>query len=236
MLKEKKKLRIYLAAIVVVLLAVVALIIWHGGRSRSETPLSAVTPRPTQQVIVRDRPVEKLIEKIVEVEKEVTVEEIRSGLNDMGVLLTGEYYFTDVISYSSIKKLFSVIELGITESSYLASYDGVVTAGVDFTAVTLRKDELNGVITVTVPAAQIMNVDIDPKSFQLYSEKTGLGNRISVSDYNSSVVELEQKAQEKALERGLLDRADENARKIIENFIAGFVDTTQWSIRFETAS
>ncbi len=231
MLKEKKKLRIYLAAIVVVLLAVVALIIWHGGRSRSETPLSAVTPRPTQQVIVRDRPVEKL----VEVEKEVTVEEISAGLNDMGVLLTEEYYFTDVVRFSSIKKLFS-IELGITESSFLASYDGVVTAGVDFTAVKLQKDETAGVIIVTLPAAQIMNVDIDPESFQLYSEKTGLGNPVSAADFNSSLVELEQTAREKALKRGLLERADENARRIIQNFIAGLVDTAHYGIRFEIAS
>ena len=101
MLKEKKKL-IYWIALGVVLLAVVILILWHGGRSKAPEPLAAVTPRPTQQVVIRERPVEKL----VEVEKEVTVEEIRAGLNDMGVLLTEEYYFTDVVRFSSIKKLF----------------------------------------------------------------------------------------------------------------------------------
>ena len=135
--------------------------------------------------------------------------------------------------FSSIKKLFS-IELGITESSYLASYDGVVSAGVDFSAIRLRRDEERGVITVELPAAQIRSVDIDPQSFQLYSEKTGLGNPVSAADFNSSLVELEASAREKALERGLLDKADENARRIIRNFIAGLVDTTRWSVRFET--
>jgi len=229
MLKEKRKLWIYLIALCVVLLAVVVLIIWHGGRSKAPEPLAAVTPRPTQQVVVRERPVEKL----VEVEKEVTVEEIRSGLNDMGFLLTEEYYFTEVLRFSSIKKLFS-IELGITESSYLASYDGVVSAGVDFASIRLQRDEERGVITVELPAAQIRDVDIDPQSFQLYSEKAGLGNPVSAADFNSSLVELEESAREKALERGLLDRADENARRIIRNFISGLVDTTRWSIRFET--
>ena len=230
MLKEKQKLRIYLIALAVVLLAVIALVIWHGGRSKPPETPAAVTPRPTQQVVVRERPVEKLIE----VEKEVTVEEIRAGLNDMGVLLTEEYYFTDVVRFSSIKKLFS-IELGITESSYLASYDGVVTAGVDFTKLTLRRDDGMMLITVTMPAPQIVNVDIDPESFQLYSEKTGLGNPISMADFNTSLVELEQSAREKALERGLLERARDNARSIVTNFIAGLVDTTQYNIRFETA-
>ena len=230
MLKEKKKLLIYLIALAVVLLAVIVLIVWHGGRSKAPEALPVATPRPTQQVIVRERPVEKL----VEVEKEVTVEEIRAGLNDMGVLLTEEYYFTDVVRFSSIKTLFS-IELGITESSYLASYDGVVTAGVDFTKLTLRRDDAMGLITVTMPAPEIVNVDIDPESFQLYSEKTGLGNTISMSDFNSSLVELEQSAREKALERGLLERARDNARSIVTNFISGLVDTTRYNIRFETA-
>ena len=230
MLKEKQKLRLYIIALCAVVLVIIVLIIWRGGRSRASDPLPAVTPRPTQQVVVRERPVEKLIE----VEKEVSVEEIRSGLNDMGTLLTGEYCFTDVVRFSSIKKLFS-IELGITESSYLASYDGVVTAGVDFTKVALRRDDATGLITVTMPAPEIVAVDIDPQSFQLYSEKTGLGNPISMADFNASLVELEQSARDKALERGLLDRARDNARSIVKNFIAGLVDETRWTVRFETA-
>ena len=234
MVKEKKKLWLYLAAIGVMLLAVVVLIVVHGGRSKPEEALPAVTPRPTQQVVVRERPVEKIIEKIVEVEKEVSVEEIRSGLNDMGVLLTEEYYFTDVVRFSSIKTLFR-LELGITESSFLASYDGVVTAGVDFEAIRLRRDDASGVITVTLPAARVLNVDIDPESFALYSEKTGLGNPISMADFNASLVDLEQTAKQKALDRGILDKASENARQIVRNFIAGLVDTTQYTIRFETA-
>ena len=231
MLKEKQKLRLYLIALAVVLLVIIALVVWHGGRSKAPEALPAVTPRPTQQVIVRERPVEKLIE----VEKEVAVDEIRSGLNDMGVLLTEEYFFTDVVRFSSIKTLFS-IELGITESSYLASYDGVVRAGVDFTEVSLRRDDATGLITVTMPAAEIVGVDIDPQSFQLYSEKTGLGNPISMADFNTSLVELEQTARDEALERGLLERARDNARQIVRNFIAGLVDTTRYTIRFETAS
>ena len=229
MLKEKQKLRIYLIALAVVVLAVVALLIWRLG-GKSEEPLPAVTPRPTQQVVVREKPVEKLIE----VEKEVTVEEIAAGLNDMGVLLTEEYCFTDVVRFSSIKKFFS-IELGITESSFLASYDGVVTAGVDFAAVRVERDEAQKLIIVTLPAAQIMNVDIDTESFQLYSEKTGLGNPVSAADFNSSLVELEQAARDKALARGILDRADENARRIIRNFVAGLVDTARWGIEFKEA-
>ena len=229
MLKEKKKLWLYLAAIAVLVLAAVVLLIVHAGKKEPVAP-PAVTPRPTQQVVVRERPVEKLIE----VEKEVTVEELGAGLNDMGVLLTQEYYFTDVVTYSSVKTLFN-LELGITESGYVATYDGVVTAGVDFGAISVRKNDDMGMIVVTVPAAKILSIDIDPESFQLRSEKAGLGNPISAEDFNSSLIALERSAREKALERGLLEKAQENARIIIRNFIGGLVDPNRYVIRFEAA-
>ena len=232
MLKEKKKLRIYLLALSVVLLAAVVLVICFVSAPAKEAP-PAATPRPTQPVLVREKPVSQII-----VEKqEITIEEIRSGLNDMGTLLTAEYYFTYVISNSKMKTLdleplFS-IPLGITESSYVVSYDGVVTAGVDFSAIRLARDEVKNVVTVLMPAAQIVGVDVDPQSFHLYSEKTGLGNPISLSDYNDDLVKLEQTAELKATERGLLDRASENARQIVLNFVSGLVDTARWRIEIK---
>lgn len=230
MLKEKKKLRIYLLALFVVLLAAVVLVICFVSAPAKEAAPPAATPRPTQPVLVREKPVEKL----VTVEKEIGLEEIRSGLNDMGTLLTAEYYFTQVVDFSSIKTLFS-IELGITETSFVASYDGVVTAGVDFNAIRLARDEEKNVVTVLMPAAQIVSVDIDPQSYRLYSEKAGLGNPLSPTDFNNSIVELEQAARKNAVERGILDRASENAREIVRNFVSGLVDTARWSIEIKGA-
>ena len=160
---------------------------------------------------------------------------IQDGLNDVGVLVTEEYYFTEVVGFSSIKKLFKKLELGITESSYLASYDGVVTAGIDFTKITVSKDSELHTVEVRLPKAEILNVDIDPESFELYSEKTGLGNPISAEDFNSSLVELENTASEKAIERGILDRADQNAKTVVKNFIAGLINTSEYTVRIIAA-
>lgn len=228
MVKEKKKLWIYLIALAVVVLLICGLILWRvlSAPAAQDAP-AAVAPRPTPEVRIRER----LVDKLIEVEKEVGAEEIASGLNDMGVLVTEEYYFTDVVHFSSIKKLFS-LELGITASSFLASYDGVVTAGVDFTRIGIEKDDDAGVITVTMPGAAVLNVDIDPDSFRLYEEKSGLGNPISAADFNSSLVELERSAEEKAIERGVLDHADENARVLIRNFVAALVEEGRYTVRF----
>lgn len=210
------------------LAAAVILILGLSGRTAKE---AAPAPAPTPQVTVKE--VEKLVEveKIVEVEKEITAETIEDGLQDMGVLLTEEYYFTEVVSFSSIKKFFSTdIKLPFTESAYLASYSGVVTAGIDFSSVTVEKDDETKRITVHIPKAEIQNIDIDPNSFELYSEKVGIGNPVSAEDFNNSLIELENTASEKATERGILERADENAETLIENFIGGLVDRDVYSL------
>ena len=224
MTEEKTKIRVYIALLCLVAVLIVGLIVLRGGK-RPEPQLPAVTPRPTAEVVIREREVEK----IVEVEKEISAEIIQDGLREMGTLVTEEYYFTEVVSFSSIKKLFD-IELGITESSYLASYEGVVTAGIDFAAITVVKDDDENTVTVTLPRAEILSVDIDPESFELYSEKNGLGNPLSAADFNASLVELEKNAAAKAVDRGLLQKADENARAVIRNFITGMLGPGEYAI------
>ena len=228
-MKSSRKSVVYLVLIGLVVLLTAGLVLWHHGYSGgSAKPM--VSARPAEDVVVR-----KEVEKIVKVEKEITADIIQDGLNDIGVLVTEEYYFTEVVSFSSIKKLFNKLELGITESSYLASYDGVVTAGIDFSKITVSKDDELHLVEVRLPKAEILNVDIDPESFELYSEKTGLGNTISVTDYNNSLVELESTASEKAVARGILTRADQNAKTVIVNFIAGLVDTAEYTVHIAAA-
>ena len=231
MVTEKKRMKLLVGLIVLVLTAIVVLLIVYaaGGRGKAAAP-SAVTPRPAQEVVVR----EKEVEKIVTVEKEISSAILTDGVRELGLLVTDEYYFTEVVSYSSIKKLWK-IDLGITESSFLASYDGVVRAGVDLSAAVIEKDGERKRITVSLPPAAITDVDIDPESFQLYSEKAGLANPISAEDFNNALVELEATARDKALARGLLDRADENAHALVRRVVGALVDLNEYTLVFVRA-
>lgn len=228
MVAEKKKTRLLVALIALVLVLTVTLVIVHAARKGKAAALPAVTPRPSAEVVVREREVEKL----VTVEKEITAEILTDGVRDVGLLVTDEYYFTEVVSYSSVKKLWK-LELPLTESSYLISYDGTVSAGVDLSGASVTKDDAQKRVTVTLPKAEIQYIDIDTESFQVYSEKQGVGNRVSVTDFNDSLVELERNAREKAIDRGLLDRADDNARRIVRNFVGSLLDLNEYTLVFE---
>ena len=214
------------AGLLLVIAALTVTLVALHAKNAPPQPRPTAAPRPTPKVVVE----EKVVETIVEVEHKVTAEELSSGLNDMGKLITAEYYFTAVASASTQLAPILGIKLGFTESSFLAGYDGVITAGVDFTLIRVEKDEEKGRVTVTIPPAAILNVDIDPDSFRLYSETTSIFTDITAEDYNNALIELEATEREKALERGILDTAGENARKLVRSFIESLLDPAEYAV------
>ncbi len=227
-MEEEKKNHNRLWTVIIVLLGLaIAGVILNYSLNRPEAEIPAVTPRPTTAVVVREKEVEKIVEK----EKVITAEVIQDGLRDMGKLVTQEYYFTEVVSYSIMSEILG-IKIKMTEASFLASYDGVIYAGIDFTGIAVEKDDELKTITVRLPDAEILSVDIDPESLVVYSEKQGIGNRITLEDYNNSLIGLEKDAKDKAVGKGILERADENAEKIVRTFIGSLVDTDEYVLLF----
>ena len=209
-------------AVVVVLIIVVVIV---GIAGRSGDPAEPVPAAENAESGVSHT-------GIIGEEEEISVDTLEEDIRDMGLLITQEYMFTDAVSQSKVKTLFS-LTLGFTESSYLATYDGTVTAGIDFSEISVIPDRQRKTVSIVMPKAEIRNVDIDPASFVLYSEKNGLGNPLSVSDFNGSLMELEEKARERAVERGILEQADENARHIVETFIGRFPEMREYSILWD---
>lgn len=221
--------RVYLALILIVALLILTLLLFRPRAEAAEAaPALAVTEEP--RVIVKE------VEKLVTVEKTVEAETIADGLREMGFLITGEYYFTDLVSFSSVKKFLKTdLVLPFTETSYLVSYDGVVSAGIDLSAARVEKDDERLRVTVHIPAASIRSTALDLDSFTLYEEKSGLGNPLSAADFNNSLRELERSAEQKAQERGLLEQAERSARTIIERFVVSLVGDTAYTLTIETA-
>ena len=238
-MKPQTKNIVYLVLIVLaVLAAVVLVIVWSVRPGVDPVPAAEPTPFPAlvpeTQVIYQE--VETVVEKekLVEVEKEFTSQIIQEGLNDMSFLVTSEYWFTEVMDYSSTRQFFGH-DIPWTESSYLATYDGVVSAGVDFSAIRVEKNDTLCTITVILPPAEIQSVTIDHDSLVIYSEKESIANPTGLSEFNTSLSQLEETAEARAIENGLLDRAGENAQRIIRSFLSELVDTRRYAVVFRIA-
>lgn len=219
---KTKKDRLYMIGSIV--LAVVILVVAAFGLLAKPKSAPAETP-PVPETVIRE------VEKTVEVEKEITTEILHDGLRDMGILVTGEYYFTEVVSFTKNGTF-----LGFpVRSGYIISYDGTVTAGIDFSGISVKKDDEAHTVTVTLPEALILTVDVDPESFQLYEEKNSVFVPLSVEDFNDSLTSLENTAGQKAVDRGLLERSNTHAVTIVRNFIASLIDPEVYAIEIKTA-
>ena len=236
-MKKAEKIICLVLLIVLVLAAVFLVVMWSVRNSGEDAAKPVETPDspviPETQVIYQE--VEKVIEKekLVEVEKVYTSQIIQEGLNDLSFLVTSEYYFTEVMSYSSVKQ-FLKLDLPWSESTYLATYDGIVTAGVDFSKIAVTKDEDSRSIVIFMPDAEIQNVTIDNNSFKVYSEKEGLGNPIKLENFNDSVKELKNTALNRAKDNGVLERAQTTAQSIVKNFLASLIDLREYTVLFTT--
>ena len=159
----------------------------------------------------------------------VTTDILEDGLSNMGFLVTQEYHFTQVEKYTKEKKVLSIIP---SSSEFMYSYEGSVLAGVDFEKIEVTKDEETKTVTVVMPKSEIMAVTIDKDTFEVYSEKDSLWNPLKLEDYNMSLSEFEESAKEKALEGGILERSDEQARKLVNEFLGNYPSLADYEIKF----
>lgn len=159
----------------------------------------------------------------------VSTDTIQDGLANMGVLVTQEYYFTQVEKYTKEKTFLKFIT---SSSEFMYSYDGAVMAGVDFEKIKIKTDEDRKIITVDMPDSEIQAVTIDKDTFKIYSEKDSLWNPLKLEDYNISLVEFEDAAKEKAIASGILGRTDEQALNLVREFISSLPNTGEYTISF----
>ena len=171
----------------------------------------------------------KVKEKKDKVVISVSTDTIQDGLANMGVLITQEYYFTQVEKYTKEKTFLKFIT---SSSEFMYSYDGAVMAGIDFEKIEIKTDEDRKIITVDMPDSEIQAVTIDKDTFKIYSEKDSLWNPLKLEDYNISLVEFEDAAKEKAIASGILGRSDEQARNLVREFISSLPNTGEYTISF----
>ena len=203
-------------------IAIIAMIVLMTGYFKDKSASTDTSEENTPITAMKDKEDKVLVS--------ISTETIQDGLANMGILMTQEYYFTQVENYTKETKIFNFIP---SESGFVYSYDGAVMAGIDFEKITISKDEDKKHLTVELPHSEIQATTIDKDTFKIYSEKDSLWNPIKLEDYNMSLAEFEEAAKAKALENGILERSDDQAESLIRNFIGNFPQASGYDISFE---
>lgn len=98
-----------------------------------------------------------------------------------------------------------------------------IGAGVDLGEVTVRDVSVDegGVVEITVPAAEIQYVAVDNEASQILEREVGLLTKGDPRLETDARQVAEEVLVQSALEAGILDKAETNARNVLVNFLLG---------------
>ncbi len=87
-----------------------------------------------------------------------------------------------------------------------------------------------------MPNAEILSHEIASGSIETLDEKDGLFNPVKVDDVREFDAISKEAMEERAIENGILDKAFENAKEIIERLVNNdIVQEQHYEIKFEVS-
>lgn len=151
----------------------------------------------------------------------ITSDALRQEIEQIGELALVNYYYTNMGKFEDAVKLLD-LDVPFTTKSFILSYDGEIKAGIDLAKVTV--DIVDSNINVTIPIATIVSHEVDMDSVILYDEKNSIFNGLSAEDVTGFIGEQQKLMEEKALNNGLIERAQSSATQVLKTLLEGFVE------------
>ena len=99
-------------------------------------------------------------------------------------------------------------------------YSGIIEYGIDISQVTVSEPDKNGVVTVTMPDAQVLNVDVDEDSLGTPLTDTGFLTSVTTEEKTTTLAGAQEAMEQKAKENTeMLSQAKARAKTLIEEYI-----------------
>ena len=99
-------------------------------------------------------------------------------------------------------------------------YSGILEYGIDISQVTVSEPDKNGVVTVTMPDAQVLNVDVDEDSLGTPLTDTGFLTSVTTEEKTTTLAGAQEAMEQQAKENTeMLSQAKARAKTLIEEYI-----------------
>lgn len=158
-------------------------------------------------------------------EQEITSETIGASFTSVAELSVEEYNFTNVGKFSEDNSRLFGVEVPLTGSSFLITYDGTVRAGIrNFEAVDVSIDDAAQTIRINAPDVEVLSSSIDPASVEQFDQSFNPVNQIQVSDMAGFLAAEEDRAKNNAVEAGLLTRAETRSDELLTKHVEALVE------------
>lgn len=99
-------------------------------------------------------------------------------------------------------------------------YSGIIEYGIDISQITVSEPDKNGVVTVTMPDAQVLNVDVDEDSLGTPLTDTGFLTSVTTEEKTTTLAGAQEAMEQQAKENTeMLSQAKARAKTLIEEYI-----------------
>ena len=142
----------------------------------------------------------------------VSAEGLMERIEECSDLTTAKNYYTGIVRFEE-----GSVPL-INKNGFTMKYDAVISAGFDLEKVDI--DVSDDKVTVKVPKAEILDINIDPDSLEFYDNKFSLFRTDRKEATKQALVEAKKDAEEHAAKKGLLEEADKRAEVIFRGILS----------------
>lgn len=158
--------------------------------------------------------------------RSITSTGIGGTLEDISEMAVEQYSYSAVGRFEEDGWRALGLRIPLTGKHFLIAYDGVVKAGVkNIEKSDVSIDDVTRTVTVNVFQAEILSNEIEPSSVTVYDQSFNPLNQVKVENYAEFLDSEEKRAEEKAKQNGLLERAQQRVTDLVkaqaEAFLAG---------------
>ena len=163
---------------------------------------------------------------------EIVQKVLAANTAEISELASAEYIFTNAAKFTDTAHIAKVFDW-MTEKSFIQKWDGKIKAGIDLSKVEVSVE--GNAITIVMPYTEILSYEIDMNSVEVLDEKSNIFNPISVQDKVNFDRETEYSMKARAVENGLLSKAQKNAENIIRSLLLISIENIEdYTINFVT--
>ena len=142
-----------------------------------------------------------------------------SGINSVCELATLKCYYHNVAKAET--KASGLLKwLGTGYKKIWTEYSGIVELGIDVNKVSISSPGADGVVRITIPDAEILNVDLDEDSMGMPLTDTGFMTEITKEEETAALAKAQDDMEETAKQNSaLLAQAKERAKNLIQGYV-----------------
>lgn len=217
----KKKIRKTVVSIILVLVLVVGSslcsFLYASGMQKAKAEQKAAEEIADLKAQIQE--LEEMPVSTEQIRPEVNLINLKTQIVDIGELASVEYIFSNTSRFKDAETTKKGKTKWGTEKSFLVECDGVIKAGIKLEAIIMEVKEQEKKILIYLPEAEILSYEIDEDSVKVLEEESGIFTEITVEDKVKFDADVKESMKSRAIENGILEKAQKNAEAIIERIV-----------------